>query len=75
MNEIRFYKKFLKYLELLLQRLDVDKMKDDARKIGITIGGAGFLGGILDQYNNFEAVFLVLTGVIVWLIGLHDPEA
>ncbi len=74
MKELQIYKTFIKYLTLLLQCLDVEKAKEDARKIGITVLGAGFLGGMLGQYNSFEAVFLVVIGLIAWLLGLFNQE-
>jgi len=70
MNEIRFYKKFLKYLELLLQRLDIDKTKDDARKIGITLFGAGFIGLMSHQVSIIPGLVLILLGLINWYFGL-----
>ena len=70
MNEIRFYKKFLKYLELLLQRLDIEKTKDDARKIGITLFGAGFIGLMTHQILVIPGLVLILPGLIIWYFGL-----
>jgi len=49
MNDIRFYKKFLKYLSLLIQQLDIEKTKEDLRKIGLTFVGAALLGMILNK--------------------------
>ena len=42
MKELHIYKAFIKYLTLLLKCLDIEKAKEDARKIGITVLGAGF---------------------------------
>ncbi len=63
MNEIRFYKKFLKYLELLLQRLDIEKTKDDLRKIGLTFVGAAFLGLLLNKADVMPSSILLLFGL------------
>lgn len=70
MNEIRFYKKFLKHLELLLQRLDIEKTKDDLRKIGLTFVGAAFLGLFLNKADVMPSSILLLFGLYLWCIGL-----
>jgi len=75
MNEIRFYKKFLKFLELLLQRVDIEKTKEDARKIGMILFGAGFIGLMTHQVSMIPGLINVsiqspsqslLTGWFCW---------
>jgi hypothetical protein len=68
------YNKLLRFLILFIQCLNIEKAKDDFRKIGITIGGAGLLGGMLGQYSRFETVFLIALGITAWLIELYEQE-
>jgi hypothetical protein len=70
MNEIRFYKKFLKYRELLLQCLNIEKMKDDLRKIGLTFVGAALLGMILNKADVLPGLILLMIGLYLWYRGL-----
>ena len=70
MNEIRFYKKFLKYLSLLFQQLDIEKTKEDLRKIGLTFVGAALLGMILNKADVQHGFIVLLIGLYLWYKGL-----
>ena len=74
MTRSRFYDRLQAFLILFFQYFNIEKAKEDFRKAGITIGGAGLLGGMLEQYNRFEAFFLISLGFIAWLVGIYEQE-
>ncbi|MFW5442681.1 MAG: hypothetical protein ACKE51_00010 [Methylococcaceae bacterium] len=59
---------------MLLKCLDIDKAKDDGRKIGLTLMGTGFLGIILEKTNVFPGLFLILFGGYLWYLGIAKRE-
>jgi len=69
-----FYHRLLNFLILFIQCFNIEKAKDDARKIGITFGGAGLLGGMIGHYSHIEMFILITTGIMIWLSGLYDQE-
>ena len=71
---MQIIKTILKNLVLLLQYLDIEKAKEDARKIGIVLFGAGFLGVVIGHYNYFESIILKIFGLFVWIFGLLSIE-
>ncbi len=75
MNELQKFKAFIKYQVLLLQqRLDIEKAKEDGRKIGLTFMGTGFLGIILEKAHVLSGLFLLLLGVCLWYFGVTERD-
>lgn len=57
-------------------RIDTKTMKEDIRKSGMVLVGAGYVGIIVggDKISSLEGIVLVLTGIIAWAIGLIREE-
>lgn len=69
------YKNLIKYQILLLQqRLDIEKAKEDGRKIGLTFMGTGFLGIILEKALVLPGLFLLLLGGCLWYFGVTKRD-
>ncbi len=74
MKELQIIKAFIKYLTLLLDRIDIDKIKDDFRKIGLTFIGAAFLGIVLQKADIVPGLLLLLIGLYLWYLGITQRE-
>jgi len=55
------------------RHLDVDKFREDMRKISIVMIGAGAIGIVVDKIRGSEGLLLLIFGVIIWIIGLYQP--
>ncbi len=74
MKELQIYKVFIKYLALLLNRLDIEKLKDDFRKIGLTFTGASLLGIVLQKAEIVPGLLILLMGLYFWYLGITKRE-
>ena len=77
MKELQIFKTFIKYQVLLLRqynslidKIDLENLKDDLRKIGLTFVGASLLGLILQKAEIVPGIILLLIGFTLWYIGL-----
>ncbi len=57
-----------------LSGLDIKGLKEDLRKAGLILFGAGFIGLVVsnDNLSILEAAMLIVSGCIIWVIGLKE---
>lgn len=58
-------------------KIDRAALRDDARKMGLVLIGAGVLGAMIDTDNitALEGLFLLLLGLPIWIAGLTQEAS
>lgn len=56
----------------LLMKIDTKGTREDFRKIGLTLIGAGVAGILIgeDKVTTLEALLMLVSGTVVWIVGV-----
>ncbi|MCG7928963.1 MAG: hypothetical protein ABW104_18030 [Candidatus Thiodiazotropha sp. 6PLUC2] len=59
-----------------VSRINTTALKEDFRKAGMVLVGAGYAGVIVggDSMSSLEGLILILTGTVAWAFGLTKEE-
>jgi hypothetical protein len=59
-----------------VSRVNTKALKEDFRKAGMVLVGAGYVGVIVggDTMSSLEGLILILTGAVAWAFGLIKEE-
>lgn len=72
----RVSKKLFSAVISWVSRINANALKEDFRKAGLVLVGAGYVGVIAggDKMSSLEGFILIVTGAVAWAFGLIQEE-